>query len=218
MLRCSILVVNTYAAQVASKVIGLLLILFCLLCSLYVNGAETPQYTVKIKQDDGRLYLKIKLYSKERIKVEYSESDGNIITFIGSNEKNKRIYVERNANQTNPIFKVKRGDNGFKLRSLLGENLFKIKIKPKNLKVVNEHNGVVYQIKDKNQKIKVYHNDYLLGKIQRSDDRIKIKDASNTTRYKIKDSVVMMAYGVLLLDLPMDVQASLLGELMIQGY
>ena len=106
---------------------------------------------------------------------------------------------------------VKLGDDGFKVRTLDGKLLWKVKVTPDKIKVSNnEENANPYELKIKDAKVKVFApGDRFLGEVRARGNYVEIGDKFRAAGAKLD------AYlGVTLLDgVPMRERAVILAEL-----
>ena len=109
---------------------------------------------------------------------------------------------------------MKLGDDGFKVRTLDGKLLWKVKVTPEKIKVSNnEENKDPFELKIKDGKIKVYApGEKLLGEVRVRGDHVEIGD-----RYRAAGTKLGAFYGVALLDaVPPPQRAVILAELAVR--
>lgn len=113
--------------------------------------------------------------------------DGGVLHGRRKGEKRKYESVE-----------VKYGDDGgFKVRTLEGKLLWKVKVTPEKIKVSdNEENANPFELKIKEQKIKVYApGEKLLGEVRVRGDHVEVGD-----KFRAAGTNAAAFYGVVLLD------------------
>ena len=109
---------------------------------------------------------------------------------------------------------VKLGDDGFKVRTLDGKLLWKVKVAPDKIKVSNnEENANPFELKIKEGKVKVYApGEKLLGEVRARGDHVEIGD-----RFRAAGTNAAAFYGVALLDgIPPPQRAVILAELAVR--
>jgi hypothetical protein len=109
---------------------------------------------------------------------------------------------------------VKLGDDGFKVRTLDGKLLWKVKVTPEKIKVSNnEENNNPFELKIKDAKVKVYApGERLLGEVRVRGDHVEIGD-----RFRAAGTRADAFYGVALLDgIPPRERAVILAELAVR--
>ena len=113
--------------------------------------------------------------------------DGGVLHGRHTGEKRKYESVE-----------VKYGEaGGYKVRTLEGKLLWKVKVTPEKIKVSNnEENANPFELKIKEQKVKVYApGERLLGEVRVRGDYIEVGD-----RFRADGTGLAAFYGVALLD------------------
>lgn len=122
----------------------------------------------------------ISITDANNVEIAKIEKNDTITIYIGESlisskigSSGKRKYL---VNQT--IIKIKRKDNGFKLKTESGDVLWKIKNKEGKLKIANnDEMENAFKIKQKS-KVKIYRNDNKVGSAVLKDNLVKI----NTTQ------------------------------------
>ena len=167
------------------------------------SGSENK---IAIKSIDGKLVAEI-------------GSDGQI-EFIGKKLTSKRKSSEKvkYSIDGNEIAEVKAKDtDGFKVRDLNGNLLWKVKITSEKIKISdNEENANPYEIKKTYDGAKIKRNDEKLGefKFDSKNEKVKIKDASENVLFESRTSKQSAAFGVLLLvDIPEELRFVIMSEL-----
>ena len=142
-----------------------------------------PASTTAVTTNDGQAVMDV-ASSGGDVTVTYG---GGVLHGRRKGEKRKYESVE-----------VKYGETGgFKVRTLDGKLLWKVKVTPEKIKVSdNEDNANPFELKIKDQKIKVYApGDRLLGEVRVRDDHIEVGD-----RFRAAGTTLAPFYGVALLD------------------
>jgi hypothetical protein len=109
---------------------------------------------------------------------------------------------------------VKFGDEGFKVRTLDGKLLWKVKVTPDKIKVSNnEENQNPFELKIKDAKVKVYApGERLLGEVRARGDHVEIGD-----KFRAAGTRPDAFYGVALLDgVPPRERAVIFAELAVR--
>ena len=109
---------------------------------------------------------------------------------------------------------AKLGDDGFKVRTLDGKLLWKVKVTPEKIKVSNnEENKDPFELKVKDAKVKVYApGERLLGEVRVRGDHVEIGD-----KFRAAGTRADAFYGVALLDgVPPRERAVILAELAVR--
>lgn len=118
------------------------------------------------------------------------------------------------------VIEVKPSDGGFKVRTADGKLLWKIKKSEDKIKISdNEENRNPYELKIKEDKVKVYAPvDRLLGEVKFYGDkrRVEVKDAADREVYRAAGLRVEPFYGVALFDrIPARERAIIMAELAV---
>ena len=130
-------------------------------------------------------------------------------------ENGKRKYA---GSDGKVVVEVKPSEEGFKVRTADGKLLWKIKKSEDKIKISdNEENRNPYELKTKEDKIKVYAPvDRLLGEVKYYGDkqRVEVKDAEGHEVYRANAVKVEPSFGVALLDrIPARERAIIMAEL-----
>lgn len=136
-----------------------------------------------VTTNDGQRVLDVAISGTD-VTVTY---DGGVLHGRRKGEKRKYESVE-----------VKYGeDGGFKVRTLEGKLLWKVKVTPEKIKVSdNEENANPFEIKIKDRKVKVYApGERLLGEVRVRGDHVEVGD-----KLRAAGTDAAAFYGVALLD------------------
>jgi hypothetical protein len=139
--------------------------------------------TISVSTTNGQRVMEV-VSSGSDVTVTY---DGGVLHGRRKGEKRKYESVE-----------VKYGEEGgFKVRTLDGKLLWKVKVTPEKIKVSdNEENANPFELKIKEQKVKVYApGERLLGEVRVRGDHIEVGD-----RFRADGTGLAAFYGVALLD------------------
>ena len=143
---------------------------------------SAPASVVAVTTNDGQRVMEV-APSGTDLTVSY---DGGVLHGRLKGEKRKYESLE-----------VKFGDEGFKVRTLDGKLLWKVKVTPDKIKVSdNEENKNPYELKIKEAKVKVYApGEKLLGEVRARADHVEIGD-----KFRAAGTNAGAFYGVALLD------------------
>ena len=148
------------------------------------TGASAPQAApIAVTTNDGRRVIEV-ASSGSDLTVTY---EGGVLHGRRKGEKRKYESVE-----------VKYGETGgFKVRTLDGKLLWKVKVTPEKIKVSdNEENANPFELKIKEEKVKVYApGDRLLGEVRVRGDHVEVGD-----KLRAAGTNAAAFYGVALLD------------------
>ena len=109
-------------------------------------------------------------------------------------------------------------EGGFKVRTLDGKLLWKVKVTPEKIKVSdNEENRDPFELKVKDGKIKVYApGERLLGQVRSKTDHVEVEDAAGVEKYRGAGTKAEAFYGAaLLVSIPARERAVIFAELAI---
>ena len=208
--------------------IGLILLLaFILACgsSSPKNNGLTPmnsnststvssQTKIKIKTTDDRPVVEIKIDGSDT-KIEH----GNKVIRGEMKDSEKRKYADEVGNQIAEV-KAKEAD-GFKVRTLDGKLLWKIKISADKIKISdNEENKNAFELVKKDDGAKVEQNGNKFGEVKfyRDKQKVKVKDASDKELFDSNTDRYSVAYGVLLVQqIPEDLRYIIITELLARS-
>ena len=143
---------------------------------------SAPASVVAVTTNSGQRVMEV-APSGSDLTVTY---DGGVLHGRRKGEKRKYESLE-----------VKFGDEGFKVRTLDGKLLWKVKVTPDKIKVSdNEENQNPYELKIKDAKVKVYApGDKLLGEVRARTDHVEVGE-----KYRAAGTSADAFYGVALLD------------------
>lgn len=147
------------------------------------TGASPTQPSIAVTTIDGNPVMAV-ASSGTDVTVTY---DGGVLHGRRKGEKRKYESVE-----------VKYGEAGsFKVRTLEGKLLWKVKVTPEKIKVSdNEENANPFELKIKENKVKVYApGEKLLGEVRVRGDHVEVGD-----RFRAAGTNAAAFYGVALLD------------------
>ncbi len=147
------------------------------------TGVSALRAPIAVTTNDGQRVLEVATSGSD-VTVTY---DGGVLHGRRKGEKRKYESVE-----------VKYGDEGgFKVRTLDGELLWKVKITPEKIKVSdNEENANPFELKIKEAKVKVYApGEKLLGEVRVRGDHVEVGD-----KFRAAGTNAAAFYGVALLD------------------
>ena len=150
------------------------------------TAAPAPSSTaspIAVTTNDGQRVIEV-ASSGSDVTITY---DGGVLHGRRKGEKRKYESVE-----------VKYGEAGsFKVRTLEGKLLWKVKVTPEKIKVSdNEENANPFELKIKEQKVKVYApGDRLLGEVRVRGDHVEVGD-----KLRAAGTSAAAFYGVALLD------------------
>lgn len=151
--------------------------------SAATTAAAAPGSVIAVTTNDGK-----------RV-IEVSPSGGDVtVTFDGGVLHGRRKGEKRKYESV----EVKYGDEGgFKVRTLDGKLLWKVKVTPEKIKVSNnEENANPFELKIKDAKIKVYApGEKLLGEVRARADHVEVGD-----HFRAAGTNAAPFYGVALLD------------------
>ena len=172
---------------------------------------------ISVKQFDGNPKLKLAFYDDNSltIKTEFDSFQGRIST------SGKRKYRQPGSM---PFAEIKSTDNGFKIRTVDGQMLWKIKLYPTKIKISdNKDNRDAFEIKfpTNDMTAKLVKEDQLLGKSRYYPDsgKIKLKNANGDKLTSIATSQFSSAYLVLLLQqIPETERYIILAELIARDW
>jgi hypothetical protein len=148
-------------------------------------------------------------------KTKVKSIDGALIAEIGSNGNidfsGKKLTSKRKNSEKikylvdgNEIAEVKTKDaDGFKVRDLNGNLLWKIKLSAEKIKISdNEENKNPFEIKKSYDGAKIKHNDEKIGEIKFDSEtqKIKIKGREEKVLFETRAVKQTSAYGVLILE------------------
>ncbi len=160
---------------------------------------SAPASVIAVTTNDGKRVIEV-APSGGDITVTY---DGGVLHGRRKGEKRKYESVE-----------VKYGDGGgFKVRTLDGKLLWKVKVTPDKIKVSdNEENANPFELKIKDRKIKVYApGETLLGEVRARADHVEIGE-----KYRAAGTNAAPFYGVALLEgVPSRERAVIFAELAV---
>jgi hypothetical protein len=119
-------------------------------------------------------------------------------------------------------YEVKPNDEGgFKLRTVDGKLLWKVKITPEKIKISdNEENNNPFElkVKDGGRTKVVAPGDKELGNVRYDGTNIEVENAAGAKQFTIPATASSGAYGVLLLDaIPAEQRAILIAEILSRG-
>jgi hypothetical protein len=144
---------------------------------------SSPASPIVVTTNEGQRVIEVAATGGD-VTVTY---DGGVLHGRRKGEKRKYESVE-----------VKYGDaGGFKVRTLDGKLLWKVKVTPEKIKVSdNEENANPFELKIKEQKVKVYApGDRLLGEVRVRNDHIEVGD-----HLRAAGTTLAPFYGAALLD------------------
>lgn len=162
------------------------LVLLIAACGQRAEEPAAPASTaspIAVTTNDGQRVLEV-ASSGSDVTVTY---EGGVLHGRRKGEKRKYESVE-----------VKYGDEGgFKVRTLEGKLLWKVKVTPEKIKVSdNEENANPFELKIKEAKVKVYApGDRLLGEVRVRGDHVEVGD-----KLRAAGTNAAAFYGVALLD------------------
>jgi hypothetical protein len=158
-----------------------------------------PASLIAVTTNDGERVIEV-APSGGDVTVTY---DGGVLHGRRKGEKRKYESVE-----------VKYGDDGgFKVRTLDGKLLWKVKVTPEKIKVSdNEENANPFELKIKERKVKVYApGEKLLGEVRARVDHVEVGE-----KYRAAGTNAAAFYGVALLDaVPARERAVIFAELAV---
>lgn len=177
------------------------------------SATKDYQIKVKIKTPDDKPVVEFKFDGSET-KLEYG---GKVVR--GELKDDKRKYFYEAGSQ---IAEVKAKDaDGFKVRTLDGKLLWKIKISGDKIKISdNEENRNAFDIVKKEDGAKVEQNEQKLGEVKfyRDRQKIKVKDAADQELFDGNTDKYSVAYGVLLLDkIPEELRYIIIAEILTRN-
>jgi hypothetical protein len=119
------------------------------------------------------------------------------------------------------IAEVKADEDAFKLRTIDGKLLWKVKLAPDKIKISdNEENQNPYELKMRDDDVKVEENDAEIGKVNFYSDRarVKVKDAGGKEMFESNTDQRSVAFGVLLMSrIPDTERYIIMAELLSRG-
>lgn len=179
------------------------------------GSASTSSYgnKVKIKTTDDKPVVEIS-FDASGAKIEF----GGKTVRSESKDAEKRKYF----NGSTQLAEVKMKDaDGFKVRTVDGKLLWKVKIDGGKIKISdNEENQNAYELVKRDDGAKIEQNETKLGEVKFYTDRqkIKVKDASDKELFDGNTDKYSMAYGVLLLDkIPEEQRYIIIAELLARN-
>ncbi len=167
---------------------------------------------IKVKTPDEQTVVEVKTDTDP--KIEYG---GKIVR--SETKADKRKYSVEGANQIAEV-KVKDAD-GFKLRTIDGKLLWKVKITADKIKISdNEENENAFEIKKKDDGAKIERTEKKLGEVKFYKDRqkVKVKDANDAELFDSNTDKYSVAFGVLALsEIPEDLRFIIFAELLARN-
>ena len=152
----------------------------------------------------------------ERV-VEVSMQGSDLTVAYGGEVFHGRLKGEKRKYES---VEVKFGDDGgFKVRTLDGKLLWKVKATPEKVKVSdNEENKNPYELKLKEGKVKVYApGERFLGQVKSRTDHLEVEDAGGAEKYRGTSTRAEAFYGVALLEaIPTRERAVIFAELAVR--
>jgi phage baseplate assembly protein gpV len=156
--------------------------------------APTPQKPVVQQQSAPASLIALTTPAGERV-IEVAPSGSDLTVTYAGGVMHGRFKGEKRKYEA---LEVKFGDEGgFKVRTLDGKLLWKVKVTPDKIKVSdNEENKHPYELKIKDAKVKVYApGDRLLGEVRVRGDHVDVGG-----KYRAAGTSAAAFYGVELLD------------------
>ena len=147
------------------------------------TGVSALQAPIAVTTNDGQRVIEV-TSSGSDLTITY---DGGVLHGRRKGEKRKYESVEVKYGET----------DGFKVRTLDGKLLWKVKVTPDKIKVSdNEENANPFELKIKEKKVKVYApGDRLLGEVRVRGDHVEVGD-----KLRAAGTDAAAFYGVALLD------------------
>jgi hypothetical protein len=176
------------------------------------------EYTqqIKIKTPDDVRVVEIKNGTQTKIEI---GPEGSTQILRGEMRSNGKRKYEMEGGKV--IAEVKADEDAFKLRSIDGKLLWKVKLDPDKIKISdNEENQNPYELKMRDDDVKVEENQTELGKVNFYSDRakVKVKDAGGAELFESNTDQRSVAYGVLLMSrIPDTERYIIMAELLARG-
>jgi hypothetical protein len=180
--------------------------------------SEPNEYTqkIKIKTPDDVRVVEIKNGTQTKIEI---GPEGSTQVLRGEMRSNGKRKYELEGGKV--IAEVKADEDAFKLRTIDGRLLWKVKLTPDKIKISdNEENQNPYELKMRDDDVKVEENQTELGKVNFYSDRakVKVKDASGKEMFESNTDQRSVAYGVLLMSrIPDTERYIIMAELLARG-
>ena len=157
--------------------------------------------------------FKIKGYSDAEV-ARLELSDGEISISYQEGQSPYRLSAKRNQERRTyqdafgvVVAKIKSKGSGFKLYGVEGRTLFKVKMGPDRVKIIiSGQESQPLKIKSKGDRFKVYRvyqdQQNPIGQVKLSEDqqKVKVKDAAKSERFRIRTTRLSPAFGILLDD------------------
>lgn len=182
------------------------------------TGAAANEYTdrIKVKTPDDVRVVEIKNGTQTKIEI---GPEGSTQVLRGEmRETGKRKYEMEGGKV---IAEVKADDGAFKLRTVDGKLLWKVKLADDKIKISdNEENENPYELKMRDDEVKVEENGSEIGKVKFYSDRakVKVKDASDKELYESNTDKRSTMYGLLLMTrIPETERYIIMAELLARG-
>lgn len=170
---------------------------------------------IKIKSADDKRVLEVK-WNVAKVKVEIGDEGSPQILKGESRDNGKRKYGLEGGS---PICEVKSDATSFKLRSVEGKLLWKVKIDDEKIKISdNEENANPYVLKMKEDKVKIEENDTELGEVKFYPDKIKVKNLAGDELFSSNTTHRSASYGLMLMSrIPPTERAVIIAELLTRS-
>ena len=167
---------------------------------------------VKIKTPDDKEAADIQ-FDGGGVRIAFN---GKTIHSESKNQEKRKYY-----NDSRQIAEVKmKDDDGFKVRTTDGQLLWKIKISNEKIKISdNEENLNAFELKKREDGIKIEQNEAKIGEVKFYPERqkIKVKDSAEKEIYDANTDKYSAAYGVLLLEkIPEELRYIIAAELLLR--
>ena len=169
---------------------------------------------VKIKTPDEKDVVEIKV-DGSNTKLEYN---GKVLRGEFKDGEKRKYSIDGGSQ----IAEVKAKDaDGFKLRTIDGKLLWKVKIAADKIKISdNEENQNAYELIRKEDGAKIEQNENKLGEVKfyRDRQKIKVKDAADKEVFDGNTDKYSAAYGMLLLDkIPEEMRYIIIAEILARN-